>query len=193
MTPARASSVLLAMGASLLLASAANAEEAFMYADRPIHPGCIHALTMHQGDTLPVTTAVSLAGCATSERSKSEVHYEKDMAVIEDDALLGGGSFGYRVINRLDNGIFSLAVRRVLPDGEERVSLAAVQLVGRPMIRHRSTVRLMLVELLGEIWIPDMQMLSFRSVGNKIHFISGVGPDRVERTIDFTRIGKQRK
>jgi len=193
MRPARASSVLLAMGAFVLVASAADAEEAFMYADRPIHPGCIHALAMHQGDAVPVTTAVSLAGCATSERSKSEVRYEGDLAVIKDEDLLGGGSFGYRVINQLDNGIFGLAVRRVLPDGEERVSLAAVQLVGRHMIRHGSTVRLMLVELLGEMWIPDMQLLSFQSIGNKVHFVSGVGPDRVERTIDFTRIGKQRK
>ena len=181
------------MGALFLVASAADAEEPFTYADRPIHPGCIHALTMHQGDAVPVTTAVSLVGCATSERSKSEVHYEGDLAVIEDEALLGGGSFGYRVINQLDNGIFGLAVRRILPDGKERVSLAAVQLVARPMIRYGSNVNLMLVELLGEVWIPDMQLLSFKSVGNKVHFVSGVGPERVERTIDFTRIGRQRK
>jgi len=181
------------MGALVLGAGAADAEEAFTDAGRPIHPGCIHALAMHQGDAVPVTTAVSLAGCATSERSKSEVHYEGDLAVIEDEALLGGGSFGYRVINQLDNGIFGLAVRRVLPDGSERVSLAAVQMVARPMIRHGSSVRLMLIELLGEMWIPDMQLLSFKSVGNKVHFASGVGPERVERTIDFTRIGKQRK
>jgi hypothetical protein len=193
MRPARAASALLAMGAFVFAVSAADAEEAFTYADRPIHPGCIHALAMHQGDAVPVTTAVSLAGCATSERSKSAVHYEGDLAVIEDEALLGGGSFGYRVINQLDNGIFGLAIRRVLPDGKERVSLAAVQLVGRPMIRHGSNVRLMLVELLGEMWVPDIQFLSFRSVGNKVHFVSGVGPERVERMIDFARIGRQRK
>ena len=181
------------MGALVLVASAADAEEAFTYAGRPIHPGCIHALTMLQGDAVPVTTAVSLAGCATSERSKSEVRYEGDLAVIEDEALLGGGSFGYHVMNQLDNGIFGLGVRRVLPDGEERVSLAAVQLVARPMIRHGSSVNLMLIELLGEMWIPDMQLLSFKSVGNKVHFVSGVGPERVERTIDFTRIAKQRQ
>jgi len=186
-------SALFALGASVLVASAAGAEEAFTYADRPIHPGCIHALTMHQGDAVPVTTAVSLVGCATSERSKSEVRYEGDLAVIEDEALLGGGSFGYRVINQLDNGIYGLAVRRILPDGQERVSLAAVQLAARPMIRHGNSVQLMMVELLGEMWIPDMQLLSFKSVGNKVHFESGVGPDRIERTIDFTRIGKQRK
>ena len=181
------------MGTFVLVASAAEADEGFTYSDRPIHPGCIHALAMHQGDAVPVTTSVSLAGCTTSERAKSEVRYEGDLAVIEDEALLGGGSFGYRVINQLDNGIFGLAVRRILPDGKERVSLAAVQLVGRPMVRHGSTVRLMLIELLGEMWIPDMQILSFQSVGNKVHFVSGVGPERVERMIDFTRIGKQRK
>ena len=73
------------------------------------------------------------------------------------------------------------------------MSLAAVQLVARPMIRHGNSVQLMMVELIGEMWIPDMQLLSFKSVGNKVHFESGVGPDRIERTIDFTRIGKQRK
>ena len=193
MTPARRSILLLAAGALVLAASAAHAEQPFTYADRPIHPGCIHALAMHQGDALPVTTAVSLEGCATSERSKSEFHYEGDLAVIEDEALLGGGSFGYSVISQLDNGIYGLVIRRVLPSGEERVSLAAVQLVGRPMIRHGATVRLMLVELLGELWIPDMQLLSFKSIGNKVHFVSGAGPERVERAVDLTRIGKQRK
>jgi len=148
---------------------------------------------MHQGDAIPVTTAVSLAGCKASERSKSEVRYEGDLAVIEDEALLGGGTFGYRVLNQLDNGIYGLAVRRVLPDGTERVSLAAVDLVARPMIRHGSIAKVMMVELIGEIWIPDMQLLSFQSVGNKVHFVSGVGPERVERTVDFTRIGKQRR
>ena len=193
MTSARRSIVLLAAGALVVAASVAHGEQPFTYADRPIHPGCIHALVMHQGDALPVTTAVSLEGCATSDRSKSEFYYEGDLAVIEDEALLGAGSFGYRVINQLDNGIYGLVIRRVLLDGEERVSLAAVQLVGRPMIRHGSSVRLMLVELLGEMWVPDIQLLSFRSVGNKVHFVSGVGPERVERTIDFTRIGRQRK
>ena len=162
-------------------------------ADRPIHPGCIHALVMSQGDAVPVTTAVSLEGCANSDRSRSEVQYEGDLVSIADEALLGGGSFGYRVINQLENGIFGLAIRRVLPDGKERVSLAAVQLVARPMIRHGATVRLMLIELLGELWIPEMQLSSFQSIGNKVHFVSGVGTERVERMIDMTRIGKQRK
>jgi len=148
---------------------------------------------MNQGDAAPVTTAVSLVGCAASERSKSPVHYEGDLAVIEDDAVLGGGSFGYRVMNQLDNGIFGLVVRRLLPDGTERVSLAAVDLVARPMIRNGSIANLMMIELVGEIWIPDMQLLSFQSVGNKVHFVSGVGPERIERTVDFTRIGKLRK
>ena len=191
--PARRSLVFLAAGVLVIAASAARAEQPFSYAGRPIHPGCIHALAMHQGDVVPVTTAVSLEGCASSERSNSEVRYEGDLAVIEDEALLGGGSFGYRVINQLDNGIYGLAIRRILPGGEERVSLAAVQLVARPMIRHGDTMRLMLIELLGELWIPDMQLSSFKIIGNKVHFVSGMGPDRVERMVDFTRIGKQRK
>lgn len=184
---------LLAACASALGAGAVHAREPFTHAGRPIHPGCIHALAMNQGDRVPVTTSVSLEGCATSERSKSEVRYADDFATIQDDDLLGGGSFGYRVLNQLDNGIFGLIIRRVLPDGEERVSLAAVELVSRPMVRHGATVRLMMVELIGELWIPEMQLLSFQSIGNKVHFVSGTGPERVERTVDFTRVGRERR
>jgi len=185
---------LLVACAILVSAGSARADEAFVYAGEPIHPACVHAIAMHQGDAVPVTTAVSLEGCAASERSKSKVHYEAgDLAVIEDDALLGGGSFGYRVLSRLDNGIFGLAIRRVRPDGSERVSLAAVELVRRPMILHGSIVQLEQIELLGELWVPDMELTSFRTGGNRVHFVSGVGAERVERNVDFTRLGKMRK
>jgi len=185
--------VLLVAWAVAVGSSEARADGTFVYADEPVHPGCVHALAMNQGDRIPVTTAVSLEGCAASERSKSKVRHEGDLLVIEDDALLGGGSFGYRVLNRLDNGIFGLAIRRVLPDGEERVSLAAVQMVPRAMIQNGTILNLMQLELLGELWVPDMQLTSFRSVGNSVHFVSGVGPDRVERNVDLTRLGRQRK
>ena len=48
-------------------------------------------------------------------------------------------------------------------------------------------------ELLGELWIPGMDVLSFRSAGNVVHFVAGVGPDRVERHVDFTRLGRMRE
>ena len=179
--------------ALVAVAASAQARDPFAYGGQPIHPGCVHALVMQQGDAVPVTTAVSLEGCASSGRSKAKPHYEAhDLAVIEDDALLGGGSFGYRVLNQLDNGIFGLAIRRILPDGEERVSLAAVKLIARPMMRHGMVVNLQQMELLGEVWIPDMELTSFRSVGNRVHFVAGQGPDRVERDVDFTRLGKLR-
>ena len=186
---------LVLLGACAIVATAggAHADENFLYSGEPIHPGCVHALVMQQGDAVPVTTAVSLEGCAASKRSRAKVHYESDdLAVIEDDALLGGGSFGYRMLNQLDNGIYGLAIRRVLPDGTERVSLAAVVIVERPMIRHGNIISAQLVELLGELWIPDMEMTSFRSFGNRVHFVAGTGRDRIERDIDLTRLGKMR-
>jgi hypothetical protein len=185
---------LLCTGAVLASAGTAGAEALFLYSGEPVHPGCVHALVMQQGDAVPVTTAVSLEGCASSERSNAKVRYvSDDLATIEDDALLGGGSFGYRVLNRLDNGIYGLAISRILPNGEQRVSLAAVAIVERPMIRHGNIVRLQLLELLGELWIPDMELTSFRAVGNRVQFVAGTGPDKVERDVDFTRLGKMRK
>jgi hypothetical protein len=183
------------VAASLVAGAASQAREQFgsLYGGRPVHPACVHALAMQQGDAAPVTTAVSLEGCAASERSRSEVQRDGDVFSFEDDAILGGGSFGYREISRLENGIFGLAIRRVLPDGTERVSLAAVQLVARPMILNGKLIHLDMLELLGEVWIPDMEMLSFRAVGNTVSFTSGAGPDKVERTVDWTRIGRMRR
>jgi hypothetical protein len=179
--------------AIITAAGYASAQSKFVYAGEPVHPGCVHALTMRQGDAVPVTTAVSLQGCATSERSKSKISWQDDVATFEDDAILGGGSFGYRELTQLDNGIFGLAIVRTLPSGETRVSLAAVKMIARPMIRHGHIVNLEMLELLGEMWIPDMELLSFRSMGNVVHFSAGIGPDRVERNVDFTRLGKLRE
>jgi hypothetical protein len=185
--------VLLGAFLIAMVADDARAQSRFLYGGNPVHPACVHALAMHQGDAVPVTTAVSLEGCATSERSKSEVRYEGEVVLFEDEALLGAGSFGYRELTQLDNGFFGLVIRRILPDGKERVSLAAITIVERPMIRHGQIVRLKLIELLGELWIPDMEMWSFRSMGNVVHFTAGMGRDKVERNVDFTRLGRMRK
>lgn len=187
-------SLALLVGLSITtLACEARPPNPFSYGGEPVHPACIHALTMHQGDVVPVTTAVSLEGCSASERTRSKAHYQGEINIFEDDTLLGGGSFGYREIAQLENGIYGLAILRVLPDGEERVSLAAVALVARPMMREGRIVTLQILELLGELWIPGMETLTFRSVGNSIHFVAGVGPEKVERDVDFTRLGRLRK
>jgi hypothetical protein len=174
-------------------AGQARAKAAFLYGGEPVHPACVQALAMHEGEEVPVITAVTLAGCTSSHRTRSKVYYEDDFATFEDDALLGGGSFGYRELARLKNGIIGLIIRRVLPDGQEKVSMAAVKLVDRPMIRHGDIVHMQQIELLGEIWIPGMDVLSFRSMGNVVEFVAGTGPERVERRVDFTRLGKLRE
>ncbi len=38
-----------------------------------------------------------------------------------------------------------------------------------------------------------MQMASFRSVENVVHFSAGVGRNRVDRTVDLTRLGRMGK
>jgi hypothetical protein len=178
-------SLALLLGLSLaVLAGEAGAGSPFIYGAEPVHPACIHALAMHQGDVIPVTTAVSLAGCARSVRSESRTRYDGEILLFEDDELLGGGSFGYREITQLDNGIYGLAIRRVHPDGTERVSLAAVNIVTRAMIMHSEIVN---------VQIPGMDVLSFRSMGNSVHWVAGVGPDKVERNVDFTKLGRLRR
>jgi hypothetical protein len=178
---------------SLTGAMATAASPGLRYAGEIVHPACVHALAMQHPDAIPVTMSVNLEGCSASARSKSSVSQDGEFAVFEDEDLLAGGSFGYRELTQLDNGIIGLVVRRTDPDGEEHVSLAAVELVVRPMVRQGRIVQAEMLELLGEIWIPDMQIWSFRSVGNLVHFEAGAGPDKVERTFDFTELGKKRK
>lgn len=184
---------LLAIAVLAVSAGEARAQSSFVFGDEPVHPACVHALSMDQAESVPIITAVTLVGCASSERSKSPVRYDGNFLTFEDAGLLGDGSFGYRELTQLDNGIFGLVIRRVLPDGEEKVSLAAVKMVERPMVRHGDIVHMQQLELLGEIWIPGMDQLSFRSVGNIVHFVAGTGPERVERRFDFTRLGKLRR
>jgi len=181
--------VLLCVG----IGGEARGQSHLLYGGEPVHPACIQALAMHQGDAVPVITAVSLEGCASSERSKAPVTLDGEVASFEDESILGGGTFGYRELTQLDNGIIGLAIRRTFPDGSERVSLAAVKIVERPMIRQGRVAAMQHIELLGELWVPDIDILSFRSIGNRVHFVAGVGPEKVERNVDFTRLGKLRK
>jgi hypothetical protein len=174
----------------VLTASGASAQEPFIYNSEPVHPGCVHALVMQAGDALPVTTSVSLPGCMASERSKPPIERRDKVLVIRDEALLGDQVFGYRHLSTLDNGIFVLGILRESPDGSNHVTLAAVQIVERPTIRFRELGTHFVLQMVGEVWIKDMQMASVRTVGNKVHFSAGVGPSRETRTVDLSKIGK---
>ena len=177
----------------VLVASSASARVSFIVHGDPVHPACVHALAMQTVDSLPVVTAVSIAACDASPRSKSSVQRDGEIVLFEDDALLGGGSFGYNHLSTLSNGLFIIGIIRVLPDGERRVSLAVVDLVDRPTLRNRAVVTRKVLEMVGEVWIPDLRLASVRTVGNSVSFSAGIGPSKIERSLDFSRIGKARK
>jgi hypothetical protein len=191
--PRRCASRLAPSLAALLVASAAAAgTEPFIFSGDPVHPGCVHALVMQSGDRVPVTTAVSLPGCAASTRSLAPLKFDKDLVYIEDPALTGGRSFGYRHIATLDNGIYVLGVERVALDGQEEESLAAMAIVRRPAVRRNGEVGERLeLEMVGEVRLPDLHLTSISVVGNKVHFSAGLGASRIDRSIDLSRIGKK--
>lgn len=171
----------------------ATASEAFVYSGKAIHPGCVHALVMSEGDKIPVIRSISLPGCMASTRSQAKMVHHGDVVTIEDEALLGDGSVGYRHVSTLDNGLFLLGIRRVLPNGSQRVSLAAVRLSERPALFAGEVVVQPVLEMIGEVWVKDIQMASLRTVGNVIHFSAGVGASRMDRRVDLSRIGKATK
>ncbi len=183
-----AGALLLGLSLSLLGAMQAQAGEPFYWGDKPIHPGCVHALVMSEGDAIPVNIGVSLEGCSASARSKAPVKIEDKLISFEDDTLLGGGSFGYIHISTLENGIYILGIARELPDGTERVSLAAVDLIQHRMMRQGAMVNRILIESLGEMWVEDLYLASVRSSGNVVRFRAGSGTTRVEESVDFSRI-----
>lgn len=189
--------VLLGLVVSVLgVAPAARAAEGFVFADAPIHPGCVHAVTMRSGDRIPVVTAVSLEGCAASERTRARPQRDptdRDLLFFQDEILLGEGSFGYRVLARLENGVYVLGIRRTDGTGVVRASLAAVDLVERPGLRDGQVVQQMVLETIGEVWLQNIEATGLRAAGNIVQYTDGVGPSRVERTIDLSRITRARR
>jgi hypothetical protein len=191
MTDPRLAIALAALAVALALPSAAAAASPFLFSGEPVHPGCVHALAMQPGDVVPVTTSVSLTGCASSARSKARLQFDKEIIYIEDGNLTGDGSFGYRHIKTLDNGLFIIGIRRIDADGAKHISLAAMAIRKRPMLQRGGLVgdRLVL-EMVGEVRIPDMRMTSLRVLGNRVHYSAGEGATRVDESIDLSRIGR---
>lgn len=171
----------------------ASARVPFIVQGEPVHPACVHALAMQSGDSISVVTAVSIPGCEASDRTRNPLQHRGEIIFFEDEALLNGGSFGYRHLSTLSNGLFILGIVRTLPDGEEHVSLAALDLVDRPMLRNGAVVRRKVLEMVGEVWVEDLRLATVRTVGNVVHFSAGVGKTKVDRSVDFSKIGRARR
>jgi hypothetical protein len=181
--------------AALFVASSAVAQTSMLFEGEPVHPACILALVDSGPDAqLPITVGVSLPGCMASPKSEIKVTYDGEDPWIEDVSLLGEGErFGYRTLGRLDNGIFAVGMRRIGADGKAQVSLAAMDLVERPMIRSSLVIQVPTLELLGIVPLPDAQSKSFRQVGNLVQLKVGWGANARDRTVDLTELGKARK
>jgi hypothetical protein len=181
---------LAALAIALVLPFAA-ASEPFIFSGEPVHPGCVHALVMQPGDVVPVMTSLSLPGCAASERSKARLQFDKEIIYIQDEKLTGDGSFGYRHLSTLDNGLFLLGLRRVDADGTTHISLAAMAINKRPVLQKGGQVGERLVlEMVGEVRLPDMRMASLKVVGNRVQFSAGAGTTKVDGSVDLSRIGR---
>jgi hypothetical protein len=184
------------LGLCLSMSLSAEVAEAddFLFKGNPIHPACVHALVTNlEGDPLPVALSVSLAGCMASSRAEIGIRYEGEVIEIKDQALLGGGAFGYRVMSQLTDELFVLGIRRVGDDGGRKVSLAVVDIVERPMFRVSDVIQVPALELLALVPLPNSQSLNFRRSGNLVQIKSGTGPNAMDRTVDLTPLVKARK
>ena len=186
---------MLLLSALFVARPAAANTTAFVFKGEPIHPSCILALADSGRELrLPITVGISLAGCMAGPDSGVEVEREGEQLWIgQASALAEGERFGYRPLSRLDNGIFAVAMRHVGADGKARVSLAAMDLVERPMMRSGMVIQVPTLELLAIVPLPDAQAKSFRRVGNLVRVQVGGGPNTMDRTVDFTELGKARK
>lgn len=183
-----------ALSLTLTLSPGTAEADDFLFKGKPIHPACIHALvTNFEGDPLPVPLVVSLAGCMASSRAAAEIRYEGEVIEIEDDALLGDGSFGYRVLSQLTDELFILGIQRVTDEGGRKVSLAVIDIVERPMFRLGAVMQVPSLELLALVPVPKSQSMNFRRSGNLIQIKVGTGPNAMDRTVDLTPLVKARK
>lgn len=177
---------------TMLSAQQAHALSPLLYQGDVVHPACIHRLVTRDGDERPITVAVDLRACSLSAIAKTKVQHDDTLTFFEDDEILGGGSFGYRSLSRLDNGIYALAIRRTLPDGTVDVSLAAVDLVERPMLFNKMVVQVPMLELLAIRRFPEATQKSFMRVGNRVDLKIGAGNQARVLSVDLTALGKAR-
>jgi hypothetical protein len=175
-----------------LTALEAHALSPLLYKGELVHPACIHRLVMKDGEERPITVAVNLQACTLSPIAKVKVKHDDTLTSFEDDELLGGGSFGYRSLSRLDNGIYALAIRRTRPDGTVEVSLAAVDLVTRPMLLNGVVIQVPMLELLANRRLHEANHKSFIRVGNRVDLKIGSGSSARNLSVDMTALGRAR-
>ena len=177
-----------------MFSGGAWAKNSLLFNNEPVHPACLYDLvTQAEGDRLPITLAVSLAGCGASARGALAVTEKDEAITIADEKLIGPGNFAYRPLSRLENGIYAIGVRRIDGEGKSKVSLAAVTISERPMIRNGMVIQVPTLELLGLLPLPDSDLKSFRRVGNKVQVRVGAGPNAMDRSVDLTELGKALK
>jgi len=188
----------LAFGLCLVLTlalspGAAEADD-FLFKGKPIHPACVHALVTNlEGDPLPVTLAVSLAGCMASPRAEIEIRYEGEAIEIQDETLLGDTTFGDRVLSQLTDELFILGIRWTSPDGTTKINLAVIDIVEHPMFRVGAVIQVPTLDLLALVPIPNSQSMNFRRSGNRVQIRVGSGPNAMDRTVDLTPLVKASK
>jgi hypothetical protein len=182
----------LILGLGIAVAPDAAKADDFLFKGKPIHPACVHALVTNlEGDPLPVPLVVSLAGCMASPRAEIAIRYEENEAIeIQDETLLGGAAFGYRVMSQLTDGLFIIGTRLTSTDGTKHVSLAVIDIVERPMFRLGAVMQVPALELLALVPLPKSESMNFRRSGNVVQVKVGSGPNAFDRTVDLSPLVK---
>lgn len=182
----------LILGLGIAVAPDAAKADDFLFKGKPIHPACVHALVTNlEGDPLPVPLVVSLAGCMASPRAEIAIRHEENEAIeIQDEALLGGAAFGYRVMSQLTDELFIIGTRLTSADGTKHVSLAVIDIVERPMFNLGAVMQVPALELLALVPLPKSESMNFRRSGNVVQVKVGSGPNAFDRTVDLSPLVK---
>ena len=177
----------------MLVPAVAQAND-FLFKSKPIHPACVHALVTNiEGDPLPVPLGVSLAGCMASPRAKIPIRYEGEAIEIQDETLLGGATFSYRVMSQLTDDLFIVGVRQTSAEGTNKISLAVIDIVERLMFGNGAVMQVPALDLLALVPLPKSQTMNFRRSGNRVQIKVGTGPNAMDRTVDLTPLVKASK
>jgi len=157
------------------------------FEDKPIHPACIRALAMKKGDILPVTNTVDLEGCMANPSSQTAPQVKEGIHTILLDEAQGGGSFSYRILGTLDNGIRIVGIGRVAADGSRAISVAGIDLVVERALRHGEMVKRQFLKLVFDRWVEDFTHGQVQVVGNSVRFVVRSGTSKVDRVVDLSR------
>lgn len=165
----------------------------FRYRGEPIHPGCVYLMLTCIADPLPCVASVDLAGCQRSNRFSGrrtqdgwvEWKDEKDRmhdgwVEWKDESEFGTGSFGYKPLGVLRNGIHVILTSWDGGESGDFFDLLFIRVKESRVFEQEGVRNQVLLVCVGQYGLGDRFDGKVRLEGDKVIICELQPPDKDE-------------